>query len=526
MPPAGYLSSAGIELVIEFINALFPEFTDRFELPEPSVEGETIHGLRMRSGSDPRNGVLLIGGAHARELINPDLLVYLALRIGWAYKHNLELRFQVGPFDWLGGKRYTEREVELLLEGLDIFIVPNINPDGRTYVLDNYITKWDWRKNRRDNQDGTFGVDLNRNYDVVFDEDIGSSDASYSDLYQGPEPFSEPETRNVRWVLRQFPNIVGLLDVHSYWEAVLHPWGHAYNQTNDETMNFRNPDWDGLRDTAGYREYVPKADLESYIDRGVKVRNGIAAVRSRQYQVGQPPPILPRPTQDTARDYAYSRFFRGRNTKVWAYTIETNQKGDLCPDDDNCADNLRYGHSPPYSEARNVMEEVSAGIVRFMLSMLCVVREVGRGIGPDVLGELADFRDVMLRSRRGRGWAELLERHNDELLGIVIANPGLRKETEAILGDAAQVVVGGGRGRDGGPDRPPVINPRLAERIDRLAERVERRASDDLRTAIHGLREDLQSVVGMTAREAIGELLDPGDGRYLSTTSSDADTVD
>jgi carboxypeptidase T len=521
MPPAGYLSSAGIELVIEFINALFPEFTDRFELPEPSVKGEKIHGLRMRSGSDPRNGVLLIGGAHARELINPDLLVYLALRIGWSYKNNLELRFQVGPSDWLGGKRYTEREVEVLLEGLDIFIIPNVNPDGRTWVLDNYMTEWDWRKNRRDNQDGTFGVDLNRNYDVVFAEDIWSSDDPGSDLYHGPEPYSEPETRNVRWVLRQFPNIVGLLDVHSYWEAVLHPWGHAYNQTTDETMNFRNPAWDGRRGPGGgYREYIPEIDLQTYVDRGQKVRGGIAAVRFHQYQVGQPPGTLPTPTADTARDYAYSRFFVGRNTKIWAYTIETNQKGDFCPDDDDCPDNLRYGYSPRYSDARDVMEEVSSGLVRFMLSMVCVVREVGRGIGPGILGELADFRDVMLRSRRGRGWADLLERHNDELLGIVMGHPALRKEAEAILGDAAKVVIDGRRAR------PPVISARLSERIDGLADRVERRASEELRTAIQGLRRDLQSVVGMTAREAIGELLEPGDGSYPSTTNSDGDTAD
>jgi murein tripeptide amidase MpaA len=503
MPPAGYLSSAGIEDVLEFINTLFPNFTDRFELPEPSVKGETIHGLRMRSGSDSRNGVLLIGGTHARELINPDLLVYLALRIGWAYQNNLELRFHVGPLDWLGGKRYTEREVELLLEGLDIFIVPNINPDGRTFVLDHYLSDWDWRKNRSDNADGSFGVDLNRNHDVVFDEDIGSSDIGSDYTYHGPHPYSEPETRNVRWILRQFPNIVGLLDVHSYWEAILHPWGHAYNQTDNPDMNFRNPAWDGQRDTAAYREYIPEDDLDTFIDRGRKTAAAIAAVRFRQYYVGQPRRVINQFTSDTARDYAYSRFFRGRNTKVWAYTIETNRLGDPCPDDDDCEE--RYGFSPPYSEARNVMEEVSAGIVRFLLSMICVVREAGRGIGPVVLGELADFRDVMLRRRRGRGWVGLLERHNDELLGIVMSNRRMRQEAEAILRDAATVVVA--RGDKAG--RSPVISPGLAERIDRLAERVERAASDDLRAAIHRVRGDLHEIVGMTARDAIGELIEP-----------------
>ncbi|MBK6995998.1 MAG: hypothetical protein IPH31_14140 [Lewinellaceae bacterium] len=56
-----------------------------------------------------------------------------------------------------------------------------------------------WRKNLRDNGDGTFGVDLNRNYGYFWgNDDNGSSPNPNSQTYRGPEPFSEPETRTMR----------------------------------------------------------------------------------------------------------------------------------------------------------------------------------------------------------------------------------------------------------------------------------------------------------------------------------------
>ena len=52
------------------------------------------------------------------------------------------------------------------MDNREIFIVPLVNPDGHVYVELNHTGAWWtwWRKNRRDNGDNTFGVDLNRNY--------------------------------------------------------------------------------------------------------------------------------------------------------------------------------------------------------------------------------------------------------------------------------------------------------------------------------------------------------------------------
>jgi hypothetical protein len=70
------------------------------------------------------------------------------------------------------------------------------------------------------------------------------------------------------------------------------------------------------------------------------------------------------------------------------------------------------------------MEEVQSGLIQFMLSCLCVVREIGRRrFHEDVLDGLRVFRDSeMTKGRRGRRWVELLDTHGDELLSLLAAD--------------------------------------------------------------------------------------------------------
>jgi hypothetical protein len=285
-----------------------------------------------------------------------------------------------------------------------------------------------------------------------------------------------------------YPLITCLADIHSYGEVILHPWSEADNQSSDPSMNFRNPDWDRRRED-GYREYIPAADEAKFIDRGEKVRDAIAAVRGRSYAVGQSIELLNYTSSGTTKDYAYSRVFLGPAIKVWAYTIETNRaNGDM-----------QYGYSPPYGDALEVMEEVQSGLIQFMLSCLCVVREIGhKFLGPEVLDDLAHFRDdEMLKRRRGRRWAEMLNRHGVELLALLAADARACRAAEQILVEAAQIVYT----RDS--ERPPILAKSLVTRIDGLAARLERHASPRLRKSLTTIRKDAKSVTGKTAREAI-----------------------
>ncbi|MCX6310879.1 MAG: M14 family zinc carboxypeptidase [Bacteroidetes bacterium] len=91
----------------------------------------------------------------------------------------------------------TDPEVHYLVDHTEMFFVPCVNPDGYNY---NYTTNPNgggmWRKDRRDNLDGTFGVDLNRNYGYFWGYDnVGSSNQTNNETYRGPSPVSEPETQ-------------------------------------------------------------------------------------------------------------------------------------------------------------------------------------------------------------------------------------------------------------------------------------------------------------------------------------------
>ena len=428
--------------------------------------------------------MLLVGGTHARELINPDLLAGLALRLCWAYTNGTGLTF--------GGKAWSSTDVRLVVDGLDIFIVPLINPDGRAWVQSPAGYQW-WRKNRGFNSDGSRGTDLNRNYDFLWPWIIGQTSASPpSDVYHGSAPFSEPETRNVRWLLDSYPNIACFVDVHSYSELILYPWGDDDNQSTDSTQHFLNPAWNGLRGVAGtgYGEYIPAADETKFVDRGVKVRNAISAVRGRTYTVQQSFDLYG--TSGGSSDYVYSRFFRRTGArKVWGYVFETNFLG---PGGD-----WQYGFQPPYNDALAVMDEVQSGLIQFMLTCICVVREVGVArLSVEALDELRRFRDLeMAKRRRGQRWNGLLEAHGDEVLVLLAGNKRLWQQAEGVVADAAEVVL---RREE---KEPPRIDRALVTRIDRLAVQLGKRASPELRRTLTEFRRELRRTVGKTAREAI-----------------------
>jgi hypothetical protein len=131
----------------------------------------------------------------------------------------------------------VDTRISWLIDNREIWIVPVVNPDGLDYAL----TVDDmWRKNRRDNLDGTFGVDLNRNYNGSENGDplgewggAGTSDLTSSDVYCGVAPFSEPETQAIRDLARAHDFQVAY-DFHTYDDSVMWPWGYTANLTPDD----------------------------------------------------------------------------------------------------------------------------------------------------------------------------------------------------------------------------------------------------------------------------------------------------
>ena len=122
-----------------------------------------------------------------------------------------------------------------LVNTREIWVLPNVNPDGGEYDIAAGVYQY-WRKNRRVNYDGTFGVDLNRNYGYRWGCCGGSSATPSSETYRGPSAFSEPETQVVRDFVLAHPDIAVAVSFHTYGELILYPYGYTYTDV-PEDMN-------------------------------------------------------------------------------------------------------------------------------------------------------------------------------------------------------------------------------------------------------------------------------------------------
>ncbi|GLV20125.1 uncharacterized protein CBL_21339, partial [Carabus blaptoides fortunei] len=82
-----------------------------------------------------------------------------------------------------------------------------------------------WRMTRKPYGD-CIGVDPNRNWGFHWNE--GGTSGPCEEIYPGPEPFSEVETRSLsEYITSIHENLVGYLAIHSYSQLLLIPYGYS-----------------------------------------------------------------------------------------------------------------------------------------------------------------------------------------------------------------------------------------------------------------------------------------------------------
>jgi len=176
-------------------------------------EGRDIWAVRISdnpSANENEPGALFLGCQHAREWIAIEVPLYIG--------------------QYLTDNYYIDPEVKHLVDSCEIWIVPVVNPDGYEFSRTNSRS---WRKNRRDNGDGTYGVDLNRNWGYMWGHS-GSSANTSSGTYRGPSAFSEPETQAVRDLALSY-DFRFLMDYHSYGQMTWSPWDYTWDPCPDDT---------------------------------------------------------------------------------------------------------------------------------------------------------------------------------------------------------------------------------------------------------------------------------------------------
>ncbi len=146
-----------------------------------SREGRSIWAMKISDNpnvDEDEPEVLIDGMHHAREIMTVEINLYLRA---------VSLR----------ELRDATRPPHSLSTIAKIWFIPLVNVDGFVY---NETTNPNgggmWRKNRRNNGDGSYGVDINRNYPYMWGlDDNGSSPTTSSETYRGPSAGSEPETQ-------------------------------------------------------------------------------------------------------------------------------------------------------------------------------------------------------------------------------------------------------------------------------------------------------------------------------------------
>jgi len=133
--------------------------------------------------------------------------------------------------DYLASNYGVDAGVTRIVETRNTLLIPVVNPDGYEYNRQTNPNGGGlWRKNRR----GSYGVDLNRNYDWEWGPQWnGSSGNQNSETYRGASPFSEPETAAIRDILAtQTPGMS--VSAHTYSNLWLYPWGYDTVFTSED----------------------------------------------------------------------------------------------------------------------------------------------------------------------------------------------------------------------------------------------------------------------------------------------------
>jgi carboxypeptidase T len=218
-----------------------------------STEGREIWVVRLGTQQEKAHekpAIIFMGGHHSREHLSVEIPMMAINYFVTEYK-------QGNP------------KIVSLINSRDIHIIPAVNPDGLEYDIKDGSYK-SWRKNRRNNGDGTYGVDLNRNYGFQWGTG-GSSKSTDSDVYMGPHAFSEVETIAVKNYIEAHTNISILLSFHTFSELILYPWGHKYDRIeNDkaykvhEAMAKKMAEWNRYRPQQSSELYVASGDTTDW----------------------------------------------------------------------------------------------------------------------------------------------------------------------------------------------------------------------------------------------------------------------
>ena len=242
-----YRTLADYEADMTSLERRFPRLVEKFRLPRPSLDGRPVHGIEIAANvarkHDGRPTFLLVGLHHAREWPSGENAIEFAFDLAQGFGRNQRItrllrkgRVVVVPVVNVDGFHLSRTDGDLV----DLRALNPVDPLGGTTTIIGTPGRAYMRKNCRvvdgqDTPDGTCaavlaspggfgtGVDLNRNYGGFWGGP-GASDVRAEPTYRGASAFSEPETQNIRDLVRT-RQVTMLISNHTFSNLILRPNG-------------------------------------------------------------------------------------------------------------------------------------------------------------------------------------------------------------------------------------------------------------------------------------------------------------
>lgn len=237
---------------IRYIEKNYPFI--QVEVIGKTVEGRNIYALRL--GVGPRE-VFYNGAHHGQEWVTAWLLMRFIFDYAYAYAN---------------GTRLAGMDIRKLYDEYSIYIVPMVNPDG----VEIGKTTPGWQANAR-------GVDLNHNYDALWQEGKDSIARDYGvtepgpTRYSGPYPESEPESKAIADFTRNH-NFEYVIPFHSqgeviYWKFndIIPPNARELGEHFANVSGYKLDDTTGSADYSGYKDWF----IQEYNRPGFTVEVGL-----------------------------------------------------------------------------------------------------------------------------------------------------------------------------------------------------------------------------------------------------------
>ena len=289
----------------------------------------TVQALRIgavRDGS--KVGVLTYSQEHAREWATPLVTMEFAERLLANYA--------------------TDPATRELLDSVDVFIIPTVNPDGANYSFHDFNFQ---RKNLVNHCTGSardprnadsWGVDVNRNYAVGshFDGYVGGSSNCLSGTYSGTGELSEAESSNVVALAEAHPNIKFSLNVHSYGGYFMWSPG-AYKAAGRITLP------------------RPSIDESKYfLDSARRIVGAIATERDTVTWPSYTGPVAD--VLYSAAGNSADHLYYERGITAWNFEVGNDRWNEVTQQWEG------VGFQPPYEEAHAESQEYASGLLELV----------------------------------------------------------------------------------------------------------------------------------------------------------------